>query len=215
MTIDEITQSRLIGYWRRTAKKWNRCIQTTHSLPCFGSNSFKLHLGLRLAVWDGIQQWSIGDCAFLKKVTTYCVNLVVSAYHHPEHYEITCITIKLNDEENHGVFKEEKSGNTYKRACLFNEETLCLGTATECTRKCCEERCTQLELVACDSCHWVNNKLLPSSDLPPNLTHTITIRTATCWLNRLGCHPNRHKKGGYVDGQEREDVVAHHKTFWR
>lgn len=62
-------------------------------------------------------------------------------------------------------------------------------------------------------CQWVNNELLPSSDLPSNLQCIITVRTAACWLHRLGFRPTSHGKGAYVDGHVCEDVVAHRKKF--
>ena len=68
-------------------------------------------------------------------------------------------------------------------------------------------------LVAREFCQWVNNELLPSSNLPPNLPRTITVRTATRWLHRLGFRPMSHKKGTYDDGHEQDDIIAHRKTF--
>ena len=100
--------------------------------------------------------------------------------------------------ENCGSFKEEARGK-YKRFCLFNEETLRLRL--------------QAALVAREFCQWINNELLPSSNLPPNLPRTITVRTATRWLHRLGFRPTSHKNGAYVDGHECDDVVAHRKKF--
>ena len=97
-----------------------------------------------------------------------------------------------------------KRGGKYKRICLFNKESLHLVYV----RKNAVKKGAP-NLVARDFCHWVN-KLLPSSDL---LLHTITVRTATRWLNRLGFRPTSHKKGAYVDGHKREDVVAHRKKF--
>ena len=38
-------------------------------------------------------------------------------------------------------------------------------------------------------------------------------KTATRWLHCLGFRPTSHKKGAYVDGHERDDVVAHRKKF--
>ena len=62
-------------------------------------------------------------------------------------------------------------------------------------------------------CQWVNNDLLPSSDLQPNLPRMISVRTATCWLHRLGFRKVGHKKGAYVDAHKREDVVAHRREY--
>ena len=59
----------------------------------------------------------------------------------------------------------------------------------------------------------MNNELLPSSDLSPNLSRSITVTTATTWLHRLGFRPTSHKKGAYIDSHEREDVIGHRKKF--
>ena len=62
-------------------------------------------------------------------------------------------------------------------------------------------------MMAASFCQWVNNDLLPSYYLPPNLPRTISVRTATRWLPRLGFRLQFHKKGAFMDGHEREDVV--------
>ena len=56
-------------------------------------------------------------------------------------------------------------------------------------------------------CKWINNELLPSHALLVNLPRTISMRTANRWLHKLGFIAKSHKKGLYVDGHEREDVV--------
>jgi len=112
--------------------------------------------------------------------------------------------------ENHGTFRDESRGK-YKRICLFNEETLRLQAAMWIRENAVRKGAPNL--VAREFCQWVNNELLPSSDLPPNLPRTITVRTATRWLHRLGFRPTSHKKGAYVDGHERDDVVAHRKKY--
>ena len=58
-------------------------------------------------------------------------------------------------------------------------------------------------------CEFVNNKLLPSSYLPPYFPRLVSLRTAIRWLCHLGFKPRSHKKGVYIDGHEREDVVKH------
>ena len=68
-------------------------------------------------------------------------------------------------------------------------------------------------MTAASFCEWVNNDLLPSSTLPPYFPHAISVRTATRWLHRLGFRPRSHRKGAYVDGHERDDVVAYRKEF--
>ena len=105
----------------------------------------------------------------------------------------------------------KQGGRKYKRFCLFNDETLRLQAAMWVRENAVKKGAPNL--VAREFCQWVNNELLPSSDLPPNLPRDITVRTATRWLHRLGFRPTSHKKGAYVDGHEREDVVAHRKKF--
>ena len=68
-------------------------------------------------------------------------------------------------------------------------------------------------MTATSFCQWVNNDLLPSYHLPPNLPRTISLCTATRWLHKLGFRPQSHKKGAYVDGHERGDVVKSRKEF--
>ena len=63
-------------------------------------------------------------------------------------------------------------------------------------------------------CQWVNNELLPSHVLSSNFPRTISVRTANRWLHQLGFTPESHKKGSYVDGHEREDVVKSRGEFF-
>ena len=60
-------------------------------------------------------------------------------------------------------------------------------------------------------CGWVNDNLLPSVHLPPHFPRSISLGTAIRWLHHLGFKPVSHKKGVYIDGHERNDVVAHRK----
>ena len=112
--------------------------------------------------------------------------------------------------ENKGHFKEEKRGK-YQRQCLFNDENLRMEAAMFVRENGCKKG--EANLNAKLFCQWVNNDLLPSSDLPPNLPRMISVRTATRWLHRLGFRKLGHKKGAYVDGHEREDVVAYRREY--
>ena len=97
--------------------------------------------------------------------------------------------------EQKGNFKEGRQGK-YKRHCLLNESLML---------QCGSEKCIQGEanMTAKSFCQWVNDQLLPSRDLPPNLPRAISVCTATRWLHQLGYRPQSHKKGAYVDGHER------------
>ena len=94
--------------------------------------------------------------------------------------------------ENHGTFRDESRGK-YKRFCLFNEETLRLQAAMWIRKNAVKERCSQpgrSRVLPVGE-----QRALPSTDLLPNLPRTITVRTATRWLHRLGFCPTSHKKG--------------------
>ena len=109
-----------------------------------------------------------------------------------------------------GKFKEGKQGK-YKRHCLLNDENLRLEAAMWVREN--AYRKGEANMTATSFCQWVNNDLLPSYHLPPNLPRTISVRTATRWLHKLGFRPQSHKKGAYVDGHEREDVVKSRDEF--
>ena len=56
---------------------------------------------------------------------------------------------------------------------------------------------------------YVNEHLLPEH----GLEGTICERTAARWLNKLGFRICHVRKGVYVDGHEREEVVAARKEY--
>jgi len=63
-------------------------------------------------------------------------------------------------------------------------------------------------------CTWVNSTLLPKVlEKYPNAPKKITERTARRWLRSLGFEPTLTKKGVYIDGHERADVVEYRKLY--
>lgn len=68
-------------------------------------------------------------------------------------------------------------------------------------------------MTAADFCEFVNSTLLPSHCLPPYFPRSISVRTAIRWLHHLGFRPMSHKKGVYIDGHEREDVVKYRGEY--
>ena len=60
---------------------------------------------------------------------------------------------------------------------------------------------------------FVNNELLPSHHLSPHFPRMISLRTAIRWLHNLGFKPISHKKGIYIDGYEREDVIKQRDEY--
>ena len=80
-----------------------------------------------------------------------------------------------------------------QRLCLFNEENLCLEAAMQVRENAIRKR--EANMTAHSFCHQVNEELLPSSNLPPNLPRSIQLRTATKWLHQLSLRPTGHQKG--------------------
>ena len=107
-----------------------------------------------------------------------------------------------------GEFEDSKQGK-YERYCLLNEERLdaAMWARENAYRK------GEPNMTAGKFCKWANNELLPSRVLPANLSRTISMHTANRWLHKLGFTPKSHKKGSYVDGHEREDVVKSREVY--
>jgi hypothetical protein len=64
--------------------------------------------------------------------------------------------------------------------------------------------------------NWVKKSLLPAvSQYHPQVQQHITVRTAACWLHVLGFQPSQTHTGVYVDGHERDDVVAYRTLYLR
>ena len=63
--------------------------------------------------------------------------------------------------------------------------------------------------------NWVNQILLPNHSLEPGFPCKVSSETARKWLHELGFSMIDAKKGTYVDGHEREDVVEYRGQFLR
>ena len=63
-------------------------------------------------------------------------------------------------------------------------------------------------------CEWVNNDLLDNETLETGYPRKIGLETARKWMHELGFEVVTKKKGTFVDGHEREDVVDYHKKFY-
>ena len=64
-------------------------------------------------------------------------------------------------------------------------------------------------------CEWINNDLLPNSTLEPGFPRKVSPETARKWLHELGFSVLDKKKGTFVDGHERDDVVEYRSKFLR
>ena len=66
-----------------------------------------------------------------------------------------------------------------------------------------------------DFCKWVNKTFLPNFTLEPGFQQKVSVETARTWLHHLGFEVLTPKKGIFIDGHERPDVVASRKTILR
>ena len=69
-------------------------------------------------------------------------------------------------------------------------------------------------MTAATFCNWLNNTLLPQvAEHYPNTPSSVSQRTAVRWLHCLGFQKVDSKRGIYIDGHERQDVVDYRKIY--
>ena len=68
-------------------------------------------------------------------------------------------------------------------------------------------------LTARQFCDWVNEILLPNDTLEPGFPRNTSIETGRKWMHELGFEVVSKKKGTFVDGHERNDVVEYRTKF--
>ena len=115
--------------------------------------------------------------------------------------------------ESCGELPESKQGHYQRTGVLWKNESL-NRKATRFIRANAAVK-GQANLTVGTFCEWVNEELLPSETLEPGFPRSIHIETARKWMHELGFEVLSHKKGTFVDGHEREDVVEYRKKFLR
>ena len=69
-------------------------------------------------------------------------------------------------------------------------------------------------MTAATFCAWLESDLLPLvRQHHPDAPSKVSVSTAICWLHKLGFNPSSTKKGLYIDGHERKDVVDYRKLY--
>ena len=68
-------------------------------------------------------------------------------------------------------------------------------------------------LRAVEFCKWVNECLLPNSTLEPGFPRKVGLETSRQWLHHLGFEVLTVRKGNFIDGHERQDVIESCKLF--
>ena len=115
--------------------------------------------------------------------------------------------------ENDGILPESQQGCYQRSGVLWKNEELSK-KATEYVRENAAVK-GRLNLTTIDFCRWVNDCLLPNSTLEPGFPWKIGVETARLWLHHLGFEVLTVRKGIFIDGHERSDVVDARKLFLR
>ena len=115
--------------------------------------------------------------------------------------------------DNNGEISESKQGRYQRTGILWSNEELNHKVCEYVRQKCCVKGQPNMRLR--DFCSWVNDVLLPNSTLEPGFPHHVSTETAHKWLHHVGYEYLSPKKGSFVDGHERSDVVDHRKKFLR
>ena len=70
-------------------------------------------------------------------------------------------------------------------------------------------------LTSIEFCKWVNKTLLPNWTLEPGFPRRISVETARKWLHEMGFEVLTARKGIFVNGHERPDVIESREKFLR
>ena len=115
--------------------------------------------------------------------------------------------------ENDAVIPESKQGKYQRSGVLWSNEDL-NKKATRYIRENANIK-GRPNLTIAKFCQWVNDDLLFNSTLEPGFLRKIGVETSRKWMHQLGFSVVNKKKGTFVDGHERDDVVEYRKTFLR
>ena len=114
---------------------------------------------------------------------------------------------------NDGEMPESKQGRFQRSGVLWRNEDL-NKRATEYVRANAAVK-GRPNMTLVDFCKWINDTLLPNSTLEPGFPRKVSVETARKWLHELGFEVLTPKKGIFIDGHERSDVVESRKEFLR
>jgi len=112
---------------------------------------------------------------------------------------------------NDGCFPDSLQGKYQRKGVVWQNEELNMDV-----RQYIRENANvkgQPNMSTASFCQWVNNELFPNHVLEPGYPHKINIDTARRLLHHLEFRVLDRKKGVYIDGHEREDVVTYHQIY--
>jgi len=115
--------------------------------------------------------------------------------------------------ENEGSLVDHQQGRYQRSGVLWSNENLNSKAAKYIREKAAVKGTSNLTCIA--FCEWVNEDLLPNESLEPGFPRRVSVETARKWMHHLGFEVLTARKGSFVDGHERPDVVEYRKKFLR
>ena len=115
--------------------------------------------------------------------------------------------------ESGGDIPESKQGAYQRSGVLWTNEQLNKKASRYIRENAAKKGASNL--TAGSFCQWVNEELLPNATLEPGFPRKVGVETARKWMHEMGFQVLTSKKGSFVDGHERPDVVEYRKRFLR
>ena len=115
--------------------------------------------------------------------------------------------------KNKGVLPSSKQGAYKRKGVLSDNEEL-----TKVSKKYVQNKSSvkgRPNMTTHDFCKWANTTLLPNLTLEPGFPRKVSVSTCRRWLLHIGFEVIIPRKGIFIDGYEREDVVEAHTAFLR
>ena len=113
-----------------------------------------------------------------------------------------------------GTISGTKRGKYERTHQLFNDEGLKEKALSWIRANSCKKG--QPNMAVSDFCHYINDMLLHpdgEENISPSFPREVSTETPQRWLHELGFSVKEKKKGMYVDGHDREDVVEYQNKF--
>jgi len=115
--------------------------------------------------------------------------------------------------ENDGRIPESKQGQYEQTGVLWHNEAFNTKVCKYVKENAFKKGSANLTTIS--FCQWVNEHLLANETLEPGCPRKISVETTRHWLHELGFEVLTAKKGCFVDGHEREDVVKSRSEILR
>lgn len=115
--------------------------------------------------------------------------------------------------QNDGTLPEAKQGKYQRSGIVWTDEALNMKAMRFIRENACVKG--KPNLTVHKFCEWVNEDLLPNETIEPGFPRKISVETSRKWMHNLGFEVVIKKKGTFVDGHERQDVVDYRNSFLR